>query len=232
MHIRSKGAAETLYPLGQRRTVLRAARRASSVAYGFPPVSFIGYPISVPCAGHAGLGFREARPGDGAQILDHLRALSPEDRHLRFCGGISEAALAAHAAALPDLPGFAITAHDGPLWDGPFHRPGPIRALAELAVTDTAAEIGISVDASRRRTGVGTYMVQTAARLLALRGVEEITALTLARNTAMIRLGRGCGAWIEQDGPDVRITFSAARLHAAYLARRAAQVFTRVPGRG
>jgi GNAT superfamily N-acetyltransferase len=205
----------------------KTGARQAAVAFGTPNISFIGYPVSVPCAGHAGLGFREARPADKAAILSHLLGLTPEDRHLRFCGSLSGEALAAHVATLPAAPGFALTAHDGPLWDGPFHRAGPVRAFAELIVSGKVAELGISVDRGRRRAGVGTYMVQTAARLLALRGVEEIVALTLARNTAMVRLGLGCGARIEQDGPDVTITFSVSRLHAAYLARRAAQVFTR-----
>ncbi len=197
------------------------------MAFGFPPISFIGYPVSVPCAGHAGLGFREARPGDRPAILAHLLALSPEDRHLRFCGSLSDEAIRAHVESIPDLPGFTLTALDGPLWDGPFYRAGPVRAFAELIVSGKVAELGISVDLTRRRNGVGTYMVQTAARLLALRGVERIVALTLTRNRGMIRLGVSCGAEIETDGSEVVISFSVSRLHNAYLARRATQVFAR-----
>jgi RimJ/RimL family protein N-acetyltransferase len=197
------------------------------MAFGFPPISFIGYPLSVPCAGHANLGFREVRPGDGPALIAHLQALTPEDRHLRFCGSLSDEAIAAHVAGLPELPGFCLAAFDGPLWDGPFYSAGPVRALAELVVGGKVAELGISVDTQRRRNGVGTYMVQTAARLLALRGVEEIVAMTLPRNRAMIRLGQSADARIENDGSDVVITFSVARLHNAYLARRATQVFRR-----
>ena len=69
------------------------------MAFGYPPISFIGYPVSVPCPGHAGLGFREAGPGDGPAILAHLRGLSAEDRHLRFCGTLSDGALAFLAAS-------------------------------------------------------------------------------------------------------------------------------------
>lgn len=195
------------------------------MAFGLPAISFIGYPISLPCAGHAGLGFREARSADGAAILRHLLALSPDDRQLRFCGGVSDEALSRHVENLPGPPGFGLVALDGPLWDGPFHRAGPVRAFAELVVTDGVAELGISVDAARRRSGVGTYMVQTAARLLALRGISTIVAVTLARNHPMIRLGLSCGAVIDRDGPDVEIRFSVDELHRAYLRRRMAEVF-------
>jgi GNAT superfamily N-acetyltransferase len=197
------------------------------MAFGLPPISFIGYPVSIPCAGHAGLGLREARRGDEPMILSHLKGLSPEDRHLRFCGSLSDAAMEAHVGALADRPGFALMALDGPLWGSPFLAAGPVRASAELVVHERIAELGISVDAERRRAGIGTYLVQTAARLLALRGVERIVALTLPRNTAMIRLGQTCEAEIDFDVSEVVVTFSVARLHNAYLARRATQVFTR-----
>jgi GNAT superfamily N-acetyltransferase len=157
------------------------------------------------------------------ESLHHLAALSPEDRHLRFCGTLSDAAIAEHVAGLDRRPGFALAAFAGPLWQGPFHGSGPIKAFAELVVSGQTAELGLSVDADRRRAGIGTYLIQTAARLLAPRGVARILALTLARNTAMIRLGEACGAGIERDGADVMIDFSVAQLDAAYRARRTAQ---------
>jgi GNAT superfamily N-acetyltransferase len=199
------------------------------MAYGLPPISFIGYPVSIPCAGHAGLGLREARSGDEPAILAHLAGLSPADRHLRFCATLSDAALAEHVAGMAQRPGFALAAFDGPLWDSPFGPAGPISAFAELVVSGRTAELGISVAAERRRAGIGTYLVQTAARLLGLRGVERIVALTLPRNQPMIRLGLTCGAEVVSDPSDVVITFSVPRLHTAYLARRTVQVFTPVP---
>jgi GNAT superfamily N-acetyltransferase len=194
------------------------------MAYGLPPISFIGYPVSILCPGHAGLGLREVHAADAPGIVDHLAALSPEDRHLRFCGTLSDAAIAEHVAGLDRRPGFALAAFAGPLWQGPFHGSGPIKAFAELVVSGQTAELGLSVDADRRRAGIGTYLIQTAARLLAPRRVARILALTLARNTAMIRLGEACGAGIERDGADVMIDFSVAQLDAAYRARRTAQI--------
>lgn len=199
------------------------------MAFGFPQISFIGYPLSVPCAGHAGLGLREGGLADTPDIIAHLQALSGEDRHLRFCGTLSDQAIEAHAATLASLPGFTLIAREGPLWDGTFYKAGPVRACSELVVSGRTAELGISVDAGHRRAGVGTYLVQTAARLLALRGVEEIVAVTLSRNAAMIRLGQTCGARIERDGSDVLIVFSVPTLHRAYLARRTAQVLVPAP---
>ena len=57
-------------------------------------MSFIGYPVSVPCAGHAGLGLREAGPGDAPAIVAHLAGLDPSDRRMRFCATLTEADVA------------------------------------------------------------------------------------------------------------------------------------------
>lgn len=196
------------------------------MAFGLPHLSFIGYPAPIPCAGHAGLGFREAVAGDSAPIGAHYLRLSTEDRALRFCATLSDVALHGHAARTFDRADLVIVGHDGPIWRGPLYDRGPVRALAELSVDGAEAEIGLSVEGTLRRRGLGTYLVQTAARLLAPRGVRHIHAYTLSRNRAMIALGQTSGAAIEIAGPDAEITFEVDVLHRAYICRRvAAQVF-------
>jgi GNAT superfamily N-acetyltransferase len=195
------------------------------MAYGLPHVSFIGYPLSVPCANHAGLGFREVGRGDADLLVAHFRALDPADRRMRFCATLTDAAMERHVAGLWSRRALVLAAHDGPLWAGPLHRAGPIRAVAELSIDGAEAELGLSVDASLRRRGVGTYLVQTAARLLSPRGVRRIRAYTLPDNHSFVALARSCGAVIETGPDEVEVVFDVAALHRAYLCRRAAQVF-------
>jgi RimJ/RimL family protein N-acetyltransferase len=209
--------------------VEQAGKRTKSMAFGLPNISFIGYPVPIPCAAHAGLGFREAQPGDEPEIVAHLRALDPEDRRMRFCTSVNDGHLVRHAEEIWDRSSFALAAHDGPLWSGPFHRPGPIRALAELSVAGEVAEFGVSVDRSIRRQGVATYMLQTAARLLSLRGVSRIVALTMSENKGFLALSRKAGAEMTWDGGDVEIVFDVKALERTYLMRRLNdQVFQRV----
>jgi len=192
------------------------------VPYGLPNISCLGYPVAMPCAGHAGLGFREARAGDAEAVLAHLRRMAPADLRLRFCATVSDTSLIAHVSRIWERDGLVLAAHDGPLWDGPFHKAGPVRGLAELCVTGDGAELGITVDGTLRRRGVGTWLVQTAASLLAPRGVRTITAYTMAENAGMIALGRATAARHERSGPDVEITFDVETLRSGYLARRLA----------
>lgn len=199
------------------------------MAFGLPNISFVGYPVPIPCAGHAGLGFREVIRSDVPAVIEHLRALDAEDRRMRFCTSVNDGHVVRHAEELPDRSSFALAAHDGPLWSGPFHRPGPIRALAEFSVHGLAAEIGVSVDRSLRRRGVATYLIQTSARLLQQRGVKRIIAYTMAENRSFLTLARKAGAEVAWDAGEVEVTFDVDALNRKYLQRRLSdQVFHRV----
>jgi hypothetical protein len=197
------------------------------MAFGFPHISFIGYPLSVPCAGHADLGFRQAGSADGPAILAHYRELSPADRRMRFCATLTDSALERHVGDLFRRSGFVLTAHDGPLWAGPFHGAGPVRAVAEVGVAGREAEIGLSVGDGQRRRGVGTYLLQTVALLLAQWGVDRLRAYTLPGNVSFLGLARESGAAIEAGPGEVEVVFDVARLRQAYLCRRAAESFRR-----
>lgn len=198
--------------------------------FGLPNLSYIGYPISLPCPGHAGLGFREARPGDEAALLAHFRALDPSDLRMRFCGTVGESILARHVTGLCDRVSFALVALDGPLWPTPLAPAGQARGLAEIVIHGDMAELGISVDPGLRQRGVGTYLVQTAGWLLAQRGVSVLRADTLAENSAMLRLARSCGGQVAMEEGEVVVTFPVPELCRAYLRRRLARPVVRRVG--
>lgn len=190
-----------------------------------PSVSFIGFPLPILCASHGGLGFRQARQGDTTEIIAHFNALAPNDRRMRFCATLNDSAIERHVSSLWTGRRIVIAAHDGPLWSGPFHKAGPIRALVELAVAKDEAELGISVDSGLRRRGIGTYLVQAAACLLQPRGVRRIRAYTLPQNRSFIALAQGCGAEIESGPDEVEVLLDVATLTRAYRRRRAADMF-------
>jgi GNAT superfamily N-acetyltransferase len=193
--------------------------------YGLPNVSFIGYPLPMPCAAHCGLGFRTGLPADAPLVLDHFLRLSPLDRRHRFCATLTEAALARHVAEMWERTSFVLLAQDGPLWSAPPFRAGPARALAEIAIDGAEAEIGVSVDEHCRGRGLGGWLTRTAAFLLAPRGVTRLRAWTMAGNTSMTALGRSNGARITTEEGETEIVFEVAALRRAYLRRRAPLLF-------
>ncbi len=196
--------------------------------FGLPNVSYLGFPAPALAAAHAGLGFRAAKRADLPAVLSHFSRLTPECRRRRFCATLSPEALERHAAGLWDRSALVLAAIDGPLWGGAFHRIGEIRAMAELSLGGREAEIGLSVDDGQRRRGIGTYLVQTAAWLLAPRGVDRIAAYTTADNIGMIRLAIRLGGRIDRASSDVEMVFDVACLRRDYLRRRMAErVFAR-----
>lgn len=194
--------------------------------YGLPNISFIGYPLSLPCAGHAGLGFREASGRDTPALVDHLIRLSEHDRRMRFCATLTDAAVERHIQGIWQRRAVVLAAYDGPLWGGPLHRAGPIRAVVELALDEREAELGISVDPALRRRGVGTYLVQTAGMLLRARGLAQVRAWTMPGNMSFLALARACGGVIDAGPDEVEVSFGVAELARGYAARRTADAFT------
>ena len=190
------------------------------MSHGAPErMSRVDRPVAFPRPAHAGLVCREARACDADAVLAHFLRMPPSDLRLRFCATVSDASLRAHVARIWENPGLVLSAHDGPLGDGPFHGAEPVRGLAELCLSGSMAELGISVDGALRRRGIGTWLLRNAAELLAPRGVRTIVAYTMAENAGMIGLGRASGARIENSMGDVEVVFEVERLRRALVAR-------------
>lgn len=192
--------------------------------FGLPNISCIGYPLSLPCAGHAGLGLRAAHRGDAPALVEHLLHLEPADRRMRFCATLGDEALARHVEGLWSQRALVLAAFDGPIWGGPLHRAGPIRAVAELSIAGDEAELGVSVDAGLRRRGIGTYLVQTAGALLGPRGVRRLRAYTLPGNASFLKLSVALGGALTSGPAEVEVVFDAAALARGYLRRRTAEL--------
>lgn len=201
--------------------------RRSSVCpmpYGLPNMSFIGYPLAVPCRGHSGLGLRQVTRADTDAVVEHFLALDPVDRWMRFCATLNPEAIRRHVEGLWDRDGVILAACDGPLFAGPLHKAGPIRALAELLIIGEEAELGISVDPSLRRRGIGTYLLQTGASLLEPRGIRTIRATTMPDNSSFIGMAHALDGTVNYTPDLVEVSFDVAALAAAYRRRRAAEM--------
>ena len=192
--------------------------------FGLPNVSLIGYPLAVPCKGHVGLGMRQATRADAEALVAHFLALGAEDRWMRFCATLNPEAIRRHVDGLWDRDGLVLAAYDGPLFAGPLHRAGSVRALAELMIDGEEAELGISVEPSMRRRGIGTYLLQTGAALLEPRGVKVIRATTMPDNGSFIGMAQALGGEIVHRPDLVEVSFEVATLAQAYRRRRAAEM--------
>ena len=120
--------------------------------------------------------------------------------------------------------GLVLAAHDGPLWTGPLHAAGPVRAVAELASPEARPSSAISVEPALRRRGVGTYLVQTAARLLAPRGVSADPGLHPSGQPSFLAWPARAARRSSPGRDEVEVTSTSRRCGEPTCRRRAADV--------
>lgn len=126
---------------------------------------------------------------------DHLLRLSPNNRHSRFGGGVSDTFIAQHAEHLFD--GNAIVY--GWTVDGAIHAAAELHPIGN-ALNGTA-EAAFSVEEAWQDTGVGTALLGRIMRAARNRGRSRLIMACLPENARMRRLAQKHGARLQwQDG--------------------------------
>lgn len=132
------------------------------------------------------------------RIIDHLLALEPHDRYLRFGYPASDEQIRKYALSID-------FARDEVL--GIFNRRLQLIALAHLAYAlpssdpqHTMAEFGVSVLPESRGRGLGRRLFDAAALHARNRGVDTLFIHTLSENRPMLRIAAAAGATVERDG--------------------------------
>lgn len=137
--------------------------------------------------------------GHRRRIADHLLALDPHDRYLRFGYGASDEQVRRYVDGL-DFERDDIF--------GIFNRRLELIAMAHLAFlphepgAPAGAEFGVSVLQKARGRGFGARLFERAAIHARNEGVELIFIHALSENTAMIKIARNAGAAVERAGSE------------------------------
>lgn len=147
--------------------------------------------------GRSWVPIRSLGPRHCQRLLDHLLALSADDRLLRFGYPASDERIAAYVDHID-------FEHDQVF--GVFDRGLHLIAQAHLAF-DTAdasasAEFGVSVLPKTRGQGMGSLLFDHAVLLARNRGVRELRIHLLRQNKAMLAIVRRAGATVDFDGGD------------------------------
>lgn len=133
------------------------------------------------------------------RIIDHLLAMDPRDRYLRFGYLASDEQIQKYALSI-DFNRDEVL--------GIFNRRLQLVALAHLAYgqpvpgdpTRTMAEFGVSVLPASRGRGLGGRLFQTAALHARNRGIDTLFIHALSENRPMLRIATAAGAIVERDG--------------------------------
>ena len=169
---------------------------------------------------------RSLAPRHRPRILSHLQALPAADRHLRFGHSASDTQIGRYVDHID---------FDRDEVFGVFNRRLQVVALAHLAYLGpdrhhpTAAEFGVSVNASARGHGVGARLFDHAVLRARNQGVNTLVIHALSENAAMLHIVRRAGARVERDGSDSTASLGLAaedfNSHIEALAERQAAEF-------
>jgi len=134
------------------------------------------------------------------RLIEHLLALDPHDRYLRFGYPASDEQIRKYALGID-------FARDEVL--GIFNRRLQLIALAHLAYAQplsgsaqerTMAEFGVSVLPGSRGRGLGRRLFDAAALHARNRGIDTLFIHALSENRPMLRIAAAAGALVERDG--------------------------------
>lgn len=134
------------------------------------------------------------------RIIQHLLALEPQDRYLRFGYPASDEQIRKYALSID-------FARDEVL--GIFNRRLQLIALAHLAYAQplsggederAMAEFGVSVLPQSRGRGLGRRLFDAAGLHARNRGVDTLFIHALSENRPMLRIAAAAGAVVERDG--------------------------------
>ncbi len=141
---------------------------------------------------------RSLGPSHGERIENHLRALNPQDRYLRFGYAASDEQIHRYVAGLN---------FERDEIFGIYNRKLELIAMAHLALSvdpklASCAEFGVSVLGHARGRGYGARMFDRAVMHGRNEGVRMMFIHALSENTAMLNIARKAGAVIERDGSE------------------------------
>ena len=137
-------------------------------------------------------------------IEQHLLALEPHDRYLRFGYAANDEQIRRYVAQLN---------FERDELFGIFNRKLELIAMAHLAYSvdpqcTSCAEFGVSVSRQARGRGYGSRLFERAVMHARNEGVSQLFIHALSENTTMLRIARKAGAAIVRDGSE-----SEAHLH-------------------
>lgn len=131
------------------------------------------------------------------KMIDHLKRLSPEDRHMRFGTSIQDDRIERYVKETIKVGDhlFAIFAEDGEI-AGLLHMPRDVH-------DNQGFEIGISVDEKYRKSGFGGELFKKAISFAKTLGAKHIYTYCLSENKAMQKLAKKNGLNVMLEYGDV-----------------------------
>jgi GNAT superfamily N-acetyltransferase len=144
--------------------------------------------------------------GERSAITEHLLGLGDDDRCDRFMAAANDAAMADYVQGI----GFARDILIGARGAGPggTRLLGLAHASIGLEHGEVVGEVGISVDRSERRQGLGRELFMAVMAAARRCGVTRVEVIFRSANAGMAGLTRALGGVVVRDGAESRAAFA------------------------
>lgn len=138
---------------------------------------------------------KPVRLGDAHKpmILSHLIGLSLPDRYLRFCSALSDSALTTYVDRME------MTKRDAVYGIIDIDQSSVVGVLHVARVEGDTAEFALSVDATRRKQGIGDMLFERGLLHCESVGINRIYMQCLATNQAIKRMAKKRGMAMTTD---------------------------------
>lgn len=141
--------------------------------------------------------YRKLWPSEVGKIEEHLLRLSPHDRQMRFCGGVSDARIREYCKEIS----WTSTTYLGCFVDGVLRGVACIIVLPEGF--SVVAEIAFSVEAPFQNRGIGTVLVRKAISIARNRYIGTAYLFCLRENGKMRHIAGKFDAEFNYVGADI-----------------------------
>lgn len=118
---------------------------------------------------------------DKSKLTAHLQNLQGEERRLRFGGSVNDEYIAEYVEK---------SFKEDSKWFGVDHIDGYLVAACHVALIETDAELGCSVDKDFRNQGLAQLMFDRAVTWLRSKGINHVFMHCLSENGAMKHIAR------------------------------------------
>lgn len=152
---------------------------------------------------------RKLTARDVHAIVLHLQRLQGEDRRLRFGGMVSD-------DYIVDYVELAFLDSDSQ-WFGCEDDAGTLVAVCHAGIDNNDAELGFSVDADYRGSGLAQSLFDRAATYVRSRGIREVYMHCLSENSVMKHIARKNQMTVvtEFGESDANVQLDSSRITAA-----------------
>jgi RimJ/RimL family protein N-acetyltransferase len=128
--------------------------------------------------------YRKLVPAEIGLFHEHLLRLTPEDRHCRFAGFISDARIADYCSNIDWFRAIIVSCFVD----------GALRGVAELRLDDPRlgwrCELAVTVEDAWQSRGIGTALLRRAITICRNRAIRSIYMICLVENRRMQRIAR------------------------------------------